>query len=228
MSRLLFFLLLLAALGFGAHLWLASQGSHVDVSAREINAAAIRIVSVTPPSVAASEAARLRRETQGLAGAACVEFAGIGPADAARARQAFAALALGDRLSEQRTEDVSRYWVFVPPAADRRTAEATVAQLKRAGVGDVSLRPDNAISLGVFSSEDAARRFLASIAAKGVRSAQEGPFTKELRSLAMLVREPDTETVARLTILKRDFPAASLRAVPCPIPQAAPTAQAAH
>ena len=56
----------------------------------------------------------------------------------------------------------------------------------------------------------------------------ETPRDVELRSLAMLVREPDTETVARLTILKRDFPGASLRAVPCPIPQAAPTAQAAQ
>jgi hypothetical protein len=227
-SRLLFFLLLLAVLGFGAHLWLAAQGEHVDLSARERNAAAIRVVAATPPATAAGEAARLRRDTQGLAGAACVEFAGIGAGDAARARQAFAALALGDRLSERRTEDVSRYWVFVPPAADRRAAETTMAQLKRLGVGDLSIRPDNAISLGVFSSEEAARRFLTSLAAKGVHVAQAGPFTKELRSLAMLVREPDTETVARLAILQRDFPGATLRAVACPIPAATPTAQAAR
>ena len=38
----------------------------------------------------------------------------------------------------------------------------------------------------------------------------------ELREVAMLVREPDTELLARLTLLQRDFPAARLRAVPCP------------
>ena len=32
----------------------------------------------------------------------------------------------------------------------------------------------------------------------------------------MLVREPDTETVARLALLQRDFPGTQLRAVPCP------------
>jgi hypothetical protein len=117
-------------------------------------------------------------------------------------------------------EDVSRFWVFVPPASDRRTAEGTVAQLKRLGVGDLSIRPDNAISLGVFSSEDAARRFLSSLAARGVHNAQVGPFTKELRGLAMLVREPDTETVARLAILQRDFPGTTLHAVACPAPDA--------
>jgi len=32
----------------------------------------------------------------------------------------------------------------------------------------------------------------------------------------MLIREPDTETVARLTILQREYPGAQLRAVTCP------------
>lgn len=216
MSRFLFFLLLLAALAFGGHLWLSAQATRPDVSARELNPDAVRIVSVTPPVIAARAVAERRREAQALAGAACVELSGIAAADAARAREAFASLRLGERLSERPVEDVSRFWVYVPPAPDRRTAEGTVAQLKRLGVGDVSIRPDNAISLGVFSSEDAARRFLASLSARGVRGAQEGAFTRELRGLAMLVREPDTETVARLAILQRDFPGTSLHAVACP------------
>ena len=43
-----------------------------------------------------------------------------------------------------------------------------------------------------------------------------GPFTKDLRELVMLVREPDTELLGRLTLLQRDFNASQLRAVPCP------------
>jgi hypothetical protein len=145
-----------------------------------------------------------------------VEFSGITAADAPRARTAFAALQLGDRLAERPVEQVSRYWVFIPAAPDRRSAEVRVAQLKRQGVNDVSLRPDNAISLGVFSSEEAANRFLASLDAKGVKGAEAGPFARELREIAMLVREPDTETVARLTILQRDYAGSNLRAVSCP------------
>jgi hypothetical protein len=146
-SRFLFFLLLLAALAFGAHLWLNAQATRPDVSAREINADAVRIVSVTPPVIAAQAVAERRRETQALAGAACVELSGI-------------------------------------------------------------------------AAQDAARRFLASLAARGVHNAQVGPFTKELRGLAMLVREPDTETVARLAILQRDFPGTTLHAVACPAAEA--------
>ena len=216
MSRLVFFLLLIAVAAAGAHIWLSSQAERSDFRARERNRDDVRIVAVTPPTVAARRAEDTRRAMASLAGAACVEFSGIAAADAARAREAFAALELGPRLQERRVEEISRYWVFMPPARDRRAAEASLASLRRAGVADVSLRPDNAISLGVFSTEEAARRFLASVEARGIAGAEQGPFTRDLRELVMLVREPDTELVSRLTLLQRDFPASQIRAVPCP------------
>ena len=64
--------------------------------------------------------------------------------------------------------------------------------------------------------EEAARRFLTTIQSRGVRGAEQGPFTRELRELVMLIREPDTELVARLTVMQRDYPGAQLRAVTCP------------
>ena len=216
MSRLLFFLLLLAALALGAHLWLTAQAEIPDFASRERNRDEVRIVAVTPPTVAAKRAEETRQVMQSLVGAACVEFSGIAAGDATRAHDAFAALKLGDRLTERRVEEITRHWVFVPAARDRRIAETTVAEIRRRGVNDVSLRPDNAISLGVFSTEEAARRFLASIESKGVKGAEEGPFTRDLREMVMLIREPDTELVSRLTLLQRDYPASQLRAVPCP------------
>ena len=220
MSRFVFFLLLLGVLGFGTHIWLTAAAERTDFSSRERNRDDVRIVGVTPPADAARNTEETRRAVQALAGAACVEFSGISAADAPRARTAFAALQLGDRISERPVEQVSRYWVFLPASPDRRGAEVRVAQLKRQGVNDVSLRPDNAISLGVFSTEDAANRFLASLDAKGVKGAEAGPFARELREVAMLVREPDTETVARLTLLQREYSGAQLRAVACPAPAA--------
>jgi hypothetical protein len=215
-SRFLFFLLLLAILALGAHLWLAAQVEKADFRARERNRDDVRIVAVTPPSVAALRAEDSRKTQQSLAGAACVEFSGIAAGDAFRAREAFASLQLGPRMTERRIEEITRYWVFFPPARDRKSAETRMAEVRRQGVNDLSIRPDNSISLGVFSTEEAARRFLASIEAKGVRGAEQGPFTKDLREVIMLVREPDSELLARLTLMQRDFPASQLRAVPCP------------
>lgn len=221
MSRFLFFILLIAVTAFGVHLWLAAPVETPSFTARERNRDEVRIVAVTPPLVAARAAEESRRAVQNLAGAACVEFSGIANADITRAREAFSALRLGDRLIERRVDDITRYWVFMPPARDRRAAEVAMAQLRRQNVTDMSIRPDNSISLGVFSTEDAARRFLVSIENKGVRGAEIGPFVRELREVVMLVRDPDTETVARLTILQRDYANAQLRAVPCPAIEAA-------
>ena len=216
MSRLIFFLLLIAAIAFGSHLWLTATTETADYSAREKNRDEVRIVAVTSPAMAALNAEDTRRTVQSLAGSACVEFSGIAAADAQRARDAFNTLQLGTRLAERRVEEITRYWVFIAPARDRKTAETRMADLRKQGVNDMSIRPDNAISLGVFSTEEAARRFMTSLDAKGVKGAEAGPFAKEMRELVMLIREPDTETVARLTVLQRDYPGAQLRAVTCP------------
>jgi hypothetical protein len=215
-SRLVFFLLLIATVAYGAHLWLSASVERADFSARERNRDEVRIVGVTPPVAAARVAEDRRRTIQALAGAACVEFSGVGGADAPRVREAFAAMRLGDRVIERRVEEATRHWVYIPPARDRRAAEVAMAQLKRQGVTEMSIRPDNAISLGVFSSEDAARRFLAALENRGIRNAESAPFARELRELVLLVREPDTETVARLALLQRDYPTSTLRAVACP------------
>ena len=216
MARLLFFLLLIANLAFGTHLWLTGTGEQTDFSPRERNRDEVKLVAVTPPLIAARKAEETRETVARLSGAACVEFAGVASSDLPRARDAFAAFKLGDRLLERRVEDITRHWVFIPATRERRAAETAMADLRKKGVADMSIRADNAISLGVFSTEDAARRYLSTMEAKGVRGAQSGPFTKELREIAFLVREPDTEMVARLAILQRDYNGALIRAVSCP------------
>ncbi len=216
MGRFLFFLLLVANAAFGAHLWLSYQQSAPDLGRRERNAADVRIVSVTPPVTAQKRADEARRQAQALAGAACVEFYSLSATEFTKARDAFAALKLGERLAERRVEEVTRHWVFVPPAKERRLADQAAAQLKRQGITELSIRPDHAISLGVFSTEDAALRFLAQVESKGAKGVQSGPFARETKDLVFLVREPDTELVARLTLMQRDFAGAQLRAVPCP------------
>jgi hypothetical protein len=216
LARLLFFLLVIANAAFAAHLWLTGSGEVTDFSNRERNRDEVKLVAVTPPLIAARKAEETRETVQRLQGSACVEFAGVTSADLPRAREAFAAFKLGDRLLERRLEDITRHWVFMPAARDRKTAEATMADLRKKNVSDMSIRPDNTVSLGVFSTEEAARRYLTAMEAKGVRGAQSGPFTRELREIAFLVREPDTEMVARLAILQRDYSGALIRAVPCP------------
>ncbi|MDR2366063.1 MAG: SPOR domain-containing protein [Zoogloeaceae bacterium] len=75
--------------------------------------------------------------------------------------------------------DAGGWWVFIPPQSDRAAAEKKADELTQLGVKDFFINnSDNqkfAISLGIFSGEEAAQRHLAQLREKGVRSARVGP-----------------------------------------------------
>jgi hypothetical protein len=78
-----------------------------------------------------------------------------------------------------RNEGSGGWWVFIPPQADRSEAVKKAGELRALGISEffiVNEGPQQfAISLGVFSREEAARSYLAQLRGKGVRSAQIGP-----------------------------------------------------
>ena len=222
--RFLFFLLLVVNAAFATHIWLTETRAGEDPSNREINREALKIVSVANAESASRTAARViaaKQLAEGLSSTACIEMNGVRPADVPRAQQAFAAMNLAYKLDERKVEEVSRYWVFVPAARDRKTADATVASLRKQGIKDFSQLADNTISLGVFSSDDAASRYLAEVQGKGVKGAEKGPRPSQVKEHVFTVREPDTSLVARLTLMQAEFEGSALKAVTCPADQAA-------
>jgi hypothetical protein len=74
----------------------------------------------------------------------------------------------------------------------------------------------NAISLGIFRSEQAANDFLESLREKGVRSARVGVREHRVTQTAFVVREPDARTSARLAELAIRFRGTELKAFDCP------------
>jgi hypothetical protein len=222
--RFLFFLLLVANAAFAAHIWLTETRAGEDPSKREINREALKIVSVANAESAVRTAARViaaKQLAERLSSAACIELNGVRPADVPRAQQAFAGMNLAYKLDERKLEEISRYWVFMPAARDRKTADATMTSLRKQGIKDFSLLADNAISLGVFSSDEAASRYLAEVQGKGVKGADKGPRSSQAKEYAFTVREPDTSLVARLTLMQAEFEGSALKAVTCPADHAA-------
>ncbi len=217
--RFLFFLLLVINAAFAAHQWLSTSRSGAeDPAKREINREALKLLSVTDASSAAKTVAKVssaKQFAESLSSAACIEFGGVRPADAARAQQAFAAMNLADRLSERKVEEASRYWVFIPAAKDRKTVDTTIANLKKQNIKDVSLLADNSISLGVFSSDDAASRYLSEVRGKGVKGAEKGPRSSQVKEYVFTVHEPDTNLVARLSLMQAEYEGSALKAVTC-------------
>lgn len=218
MSRLIFFLLLIANVALGAHIYL-DETRPKTAAPREVNPGALKIVSVTDAAKAQQDALAAKKLAASLSGSACVDFA-VKPADGVRAQTAFAAMNLGNRVSSRNVEEFSRFAVTLPPQKDKRASDALVASLKKAGVKDVSALSDNTISLGLFSSDEAAQKVVADLKARAqslVKDVQVTPRTPQTRETLFTVREPDTNMVARLTLMQREFESSNVRAVACPV-----------
>ena len=206
--RLLFTLLVIANLTLAVYGLLAVREPSPEAALlqRQVNAEQIRIVPPRPPAP--------RRM-------ACMEWGAFGDTDLTLARREMASLGLSGSVSEARVPVVAGWWVFIPPLRDRLEVERKLSELEGLGVteyyvidGDGTLR--NAISLGIFRSEDTAGEFLEELRAKGVRSAQVGAREHRVTQTVFLVREPDPRAAARLAELAIRFRGTELKAIDCP------------
>lgn len=220
MSRLIFFLLLILNVAVGAYFYLHVSRTNPDVPV-EINREKLKIISVADPGKAQQEAQLVitaRKLAEALSGSACVDF-GVKSADSARAQSQFIAMQLGERLASRNVEEFTRFAVGLASQKDKKTTDTLVANLKKAGVKDVSALVDNSISLGVFSSEEAAKRTITELETKVttlVKGATITPRNAQVKETIFTVREPDTNMIARLSLMQRDFDASTVKAVACP------------
>ncbi|HZP86927.1 MAG TPA: hypothetical protein VFB54_08890 [Burkholderiales bacterium] len=175
--------------------------------AHQIQAEQIRVIPPPPPSAQRT--------------AACLQWGTFADAELDPVRRELIAALPPGRWSEARIPVVARWWVFIPPARERADAERKVRELVVLGVRDYVLIDAegpwrNAISLGVFRSEDAATSFVERLRAKGVRSARIGNRDHRLIQTAVVLREPDAQVSARMAELALRFPGTELRAGACP------------
>ena len=227
MARFIFLLLLVANLAFAGHIYLTSNKPREGMPA-EVNRDAMKVLSVTDPATAQREASEARKMVETLTSAACLQFA-VKPADAPRAQAAFAVMDLGERVSLKNLEEFTRFAVSLPVQRDRKLADALVANLKKANVKDVLIMADNSVSLGLFSSEEAAQRVVAemetkaAVLVKGITITPKNPQTRET---VFTLREPDAAIIGKVALMQREFEASVLKGVECP--DAPPTAAVAQ
>ena len=225
--RTLFLLLLLANLGFFAwHQYLdEADDTAAQIAQLQISPEKIVLVAVMTPASAGPVSAPAPASLPPVP-AACVEWGLFSGPDVARADAALAALALPAGATQRRVTEIDGYWVHMAPLKTRGEVDRKIGELKALGVTEFFVVQDpgpwrNAVSLGLFKNEDAARTELERLRAMGVRSALITRREKLLRQVAFFVREPGATTIARLTELQRDFPASEIKAGSCPAPMPA-------
>jgi hypothetical protein len=150
----------------------------------------------------------------------CLEWEGVAADDMERAKQSLQKLKLWDKATSRKLEKASGFWVYVPPRTSLAEAQKKVGELKSRGVGESFILQENgawryAISLGVFSTAEAAAKYLAQLREKGVRSAVAGPRTREMDASIFSLKNLDPATAAEVAKLKQTFPGSEVKTVEC-------------
>ncbi|MFZ2163012.1 MAG: SPOR domain-containing protein [Sideroxyarcus sp.] len=150
----------------------------------------------------------------------CAEWGEFSGDDLVRAQQALDVLKLGDNLTQRIVEQDHGYWVYIPPMKNRSQVEEKIKQLKEHGVKDYFVVQEkgrwlNAISLGVFKSNEAAQKFLATLDAKALGPFKLGVRKSKLKFTVFVMKGLDAGTVDKLNTLQKGFADSELKVSAC-------------
>jgi len=209
--RALFVLLLLANALLAGYAWYLSLQVNPDAAllSQQMNADKIHVIAprpmVPPPRPKPT----------------CLEWGTFGASELRAVQAALDALQLGDRLSSHDVQVVAGFWVYIPPLKNKAEVDRKIAELEQRGVKDYYAVEGqgpmkNAISLGIFRTEEAATGYLEGLQQKGVRSARAGNHEHRVTQTAFVVRAPDVALTAKLAEMRLQFPGSELKAVDCP------------
>ena len=152
--------------------------------------------------------------------ASCAEWGEFSGDDLLRAQQALEVLKLGDKLTQRIVEQDHGYWVYIPPMKSRVQIENKIAQLKKYGVKDYFVvlekgRWLNAISLGVFKSNEAAQKFLATLNTREMGPVKLGIRKSKLRFTVFVMKGLDAGAVDKLNALHKGFTDSEIKVSAC-------------
>ncbi len=170
------------------------------------------VVAVPVPAVVSTPAPPVKLS--------CMEWGEFSSADLKRIEAALMPLKLGDRVKQHVVEHTSAYWVYIAPLKNHSKVEQKVAQLKKMGVDDYFVVQEsghwqNAISLGVFRTEDAAKKHLAKLKEQGVKNAKIGERASKLKYTAVTLSRLDNVQASQIEALHKDFAESELKQTPC-------------
>lgn len=150
----------------------------------------------------------------------CLEWGEFSDADSVRASAALAALKLADKLTKRQSEYAIGYWVYMPPAQTTAKMNSNIAELKKLKVKSYFAVQDagkwkNAISLGIFKTENAARIALGSFQAKGVKTAEMGELMSKFKHTVFVLKYPDEAAIEKMVTLQNEFAGTTVHLAAC-------------
>jgi hypothetical protein len=210
--RIVIVLLLFANLTLYAYTKLDSGGGEGVLLQDQVQPDKIKLL--TPQEVAALGPAKVAALAD-----VCVEWGPLSDPDRTRALADLEPLALGRLLTQKRVEFDSGFAVNMSPFPTRAAAEARIADLRKAGVQNLSVadaaRGQFAVQLGTFRTEAAAVAYAEQLATLGVTLAKVEPRAQPIAQTMLVVRDPQQSVVARLKDLQGQYVGSEIRISAC-------------
>lgn len=208
------FLLILANLLFFAwtHGYLGvSRDSESYRVAQQLRAEQIRVVSSDQPPPELARPDKPAKPVERPPSEVCVVLSDMAPAESESLESLLREKLPAFKVVRTTLPGTSSFWVNMPPLKNKRDAENKAAELKKLGVKEFFIvqesGPNNlAISLGLFSTGEAAEAALEALRDKGVRSARvtERPLKPALAHLE--IRGPEGQLVEMNQIIAEAVP----------------------
>ena len=183
----------------------------------------VRIVARDEAQAAAIKLEKPARVLDKKSAEVCLQLSDLSIADAERAETRIAEKLPAFRARRTTSEGRPGYWVFIPPLAGKREADNKAAELKKLDVPEFYIVQENgpknwAISLGLFSSIEAATARLETLRNKGVKSARIGERQGKPASAALAISGPQAQSESLRQFLADTLPES--KAAACPAPSA--------
>jgi hypothetical protein len=149
----------------------------------------------------------------------CLEWGNFTDSERAAVLAALEPLQLGRQMTQRRLESTSAFWVYLPPFPSKPAAEKRIGELRALGLKDFFVLNDgafrNAVSLGVFKTEDAANKFVDSLRNQGVTNARSGARAQTIQQTVFVVRDPQPAQTQQIQALKAEFAGSDVQIGPC-------------
>lgn len=201
-------LLLFANLGLAGYLMLVAPGQRGmhDPRALELNADKVKQVR-DPADPWATEAG------------ACLEWGPLAASELKAAQEQLAALQVARTIIRE-LPGLAVWWVHIPPARSREEADRRVRELEELGVKDARVVTDegfrNAVSLGIFRTEEAAMAHQVRMREIKVRNSAIVQRSDLLKFSMIVIFEPTTAVAAKLVELRSAFAGSEVKSAACP------------
>ena len=155
-----------------------------------------------------------------VAEALCVEWRGLNLVEFAQVREQLKAL-VGQRvMSFTEVPLNTRHWVIFPPLPSPQSATAKLNELAAAGVQDAFVVKDgpwrNAISLGLYANDEAARRRVREVEDNGVLGTRVELQPRQGTGFYFVIRSEDPDALKNLGGIKQAYPNSQQSRVACP------------